>query len=85
MWKLRNLQDKNGEHLSCFRRQFIVENLLFYSTLLQQFISRCLRMDLSAPKNAYMLFRATKVFALPRLRDMLDEGEYSCTWNEHVL
>lgn len=63
----------------------MVENLLFYSTLLQQFMTRCVRMDLSSPKNAYMLFRATKVFALPRLRDMLEDGKEAIYCNDYSI
>ena len=40
---------------------FIVENLLFYSKLFQDLLPRLFRLDLSSPKNAYMLFRVCKV------------------------
>ena len=33
-------------------------------------------MDLTAPKNAYMLFRFAKVFSLPNLSDMVSMGKF---------
>jgi len=43
------------------RQQFIVDNFLFYTVLCRSFVERALRMDLSAPKNAQMLMRMSKV------------------------
>ncbi|CAH1801351.1 unnamed protein product [Owenia fusiformis] len=54
---------------------FIVENLLFFTTLYQEFISRAFRMDLTSPRNAYMLFRVAKVFNQGNLRDMMEDAE----------
>lgn len=42
-------------------RPFVMDNLLFYTNLFQMSLYRALRMDLSSPKNAYMLFRISKV------------------------
>ena len=52
----------------------MVDNLLFYSVLCQQFLHRAFRTDVSSAKNAYMLFRVAKVFSLPNLREMLLES-----------
>ena len=38
-----------------------MENLLLYTALMHSFLYRALRMDLSSPRNAYMLFRVSKV------------------------
>ena len=56
-------------------RMFIMENFLFYSLLFQNILQRMLRMDLSSSKNAYMLFRVTKVFTLPNFRELIDDAE----------
>ncbi|XP_013394836.1 sphingomyelin phosphodiesterase 4 [Lingula anatina] len=65
--------------------QFIVDNLLFYTHLFQEFLHRSQRMDLSSAKNAYMLFRVTKVFGLPNLRNMLEEAEHQMYESHHRL
>ncbi|GBL90048.1 Sphingomyelin phosphodiesterase 4 [Araneus ventricosus] len=56
-------------------QKFMTENLLFYTTIFQQVLRRFLRMDLSCPKNAYMLFRLTKVICTSELRDMIMQAE----------
>ncbi|KAG8189886.1 hypothetical protein JTE90_018667 [Oedothorax gibbosus] len=56
-------------------QKFLNENLQFYTTILQQILRRFLRMDLSCPKNAYMLFRLTKVICTGELRDMIMQAE----------
>lgn len=42
-------------------RDFIAENLICYTVILQQLIQRFSRIDLTSPKNSLMLFRVTKV------------------------
>ena len=61
----------------CFRSQFVADNLLFYTILFQEFLPRVFRMDLCAAKNAYMLFRVSKVLNLTYLRNMIEEGVYN--------
>ncbi|GFY39231.1 sphingomyelin phosphodiesterase 4 [Trichonephila inaurata madagascariensis] len=56
-------------------QKFMTENLLFYTTIFQQIVRRFLRMDLSCPKNAYMLYRLTKVICTSELRDMIMQAE----------
>lgn len=49
-----------------FRKLFIFENLLFYSALLYEFISRACRFNLYSAKDAYLLFRVIKVCNVSR-------------------
>lgn len=44
-----------------FWQRFVADNLLLYSGILAAVLPRLLRLDLSAPKNAHMLYRITKV------------------------
>lgn len=54
---------------------FIAENLLAYIVIFQQLLPRFIRVDLSSPKNALMLYRLTKVFNQPNLVFLLREIE----------
>ncbi|XP_022186537.2 sphingomyelin phosphodiesterase 4 isoform X2 [Nilaparvata lugens] len=56
---------------------FIAENLLAYSLIFQLLLTRFSRVDLATPKNAFMLFRVTKVFAQINVIDLLREAEGS--------
>lgn len=56
-------------------KSFVFENLLFYSALLFEFVSRACRFNLTSSKDAHLLFRVIKVFAQPHLVDMIEEGE----------
>lgn len=56
---------------------FIAENLLAYTLVFQELITRFCRIDLATPKNALMLFRVTKVFAQPNLNLLIKEAEES--------
>ncbi|GIY47729.1 sphingomyelin phosphodiesterase 4 [Caerostris extrusa] len=56
-------------------QKFMTENLLFYTTIFHQVLRRFLRMDLSCPKSAYMLFRLTKVICTSELREMIMQAE----------
>ena len=40
---------------------FIPENVVLHTAVLRQLLPRFFRMDLTASKNAYMLFRISKV------------------------
>lgn len=44
-----------------FRKNFVEENLAFYSVFFYKMIRRFLRMDLSSARNAIMLHRLSKV------------------------
>ncbi|XP_042231611.1 sphingomyelin phosphodiesterase 4-like isoform X2 [Homarus americanus] len=54
---------------------FIAENLLFYTLLFYHLMCRLFRLDLSAPKNAQILFRVTKVFSQTNLSNFVREIE----------
>ncbi|KAK7083223.1 sphingomyelin phosphodiesterase 4, neutral membrane (neutral sphingomyelinase-3) [Halocaridina rubra] len=54
---------------------FVAENLLFYSLLFYHLLCRLFRLDLSAPKNAQILFRVAKVFSQPNLCSFIREIE----------
>ena len=47
--------------LDLFRKAFIFDNLLFYSGLFLEFVSRACRFNLFSAKDAHLLFRVTKV------------------------
>jgi len=56
-------------------QNFIAENVLQYTVVLRQLLPRFFRMDLTASKNAYMLFRIAKVFSQPGLVEMVRAAE----------
>lgn len=58
-------------------KSFVFENLLFYSALLFEFVSRACRFNLTSSKDVHLLFRVMKVFAQTHLVDMIEEGEKS--------
>ncbi|XP_067137470.1 sphingomyelin phosphodiesterase 4 [Centruroides vittatus] len=82
-WRYTNLsgdkhltkEEEQGQPPNARWQKFISENLLFYTTIFQQLLPRFLRMELTSPKNAYMLFRVTKVFSQPGLSSMIEEVE----------
>ncbi|XP_066958283.1 sphingomyelin phosphodiesterase 4 isoform X6 [Macrobrachium rosenbergii] len=54
---------------------YIAENLLFYTLLFYHLVCRLFRLDLSAPKNAQILFRVTKVYSQGSLCSYIREIE----------
>ena len=54
---------------------WVAENILLYSEVLRLLLPRFFRMDLTASKNAYMLFRIAKVFSQPGLSDLIRSAE----------
>ncbi|KAK3856534.1 hypothetical protein Pcinc_037144 [Petrolisthes cinctipes] len=54
---------------------FVAENLLFYTRLFHLLACRLFRLDLSAPRNAQILFRVTKVFSQTNLSSYIREIE----------
>lgn len=59
------IRGNDGEKVVDWRWQtFIAENLLFYTLFLQKVILRFLRVELTSPKNALMLYRISKVTEL---------------------
>ncbi|KAJ7372162.1 sphingomyelin phosphodiesterase 4, neutral membrane (neutral sphingomyelinase-3) [Desmophyllum pertusum] len=67
--------DESRETATPQWKSFIFDNLLFYSALLFEFVSRACRFNLSSAKDAHLLFRVIKVFAQSHLVDMIEEGE----------
>ncbi|XP_074641623.1 sphingomyelin phosphodiesterase 4-like [Tubulanus polymorphus] len=70
-------QNERSRHVEEKWNGFIFDNLLFYTGLFQEFLPRLFRLDLSSPKNAYMLYRVTKVFSAPGLVELIYNGESS--------
>ncbi|CAG0900657.1 unnamed protein product, partial [Darwinula stevensoni] len=56
-------------------KKWIGENLLFYSVIFQACLPRFLRMDLLSARNAVLLYRFTKIFALENLAPIIQELE----------
>ena len=54
---------------------FISKNIAFYNRLFYMALVRFMRTDLSVEGNSFLLMRATKVFAQPNLKQMVDEAE----------
>lgn len=54
---------------------YIAENLLGYSVIIQEIIPRFERLDLTSPKHAHMLYRVAKVLSQPNLSHLLREIE----------
>uniref|UniRef100_A0A6A7FTK8 Sphingomyelin phosphodiesterase 4-like isoform X2 n=2 Tax=Hirondellea gigas TaxID=1518452 RepID=A0A6A7FTK8_9CRUS len=66
-------------------QRFVADNLLLYSSILNLVLPRLLRLDLSAPKNAHMLYRISKVLSLPNLSSLLKATEESLQCSPHTL
>lgn len=56
-------------------RNFISDNLLYYTVIFSQLIDRLLQLDLSSSRNALMLFRVVKVYTQPGFLPLLREAE----------
>ncbi|XP_045782849.1 sphingomyelin phosphodiesterase 4 [Maniola jurtina] len=77
----RNQEEGNAATLDESFTQFIAENFPAYTCIFQLVIPRFTRLDLSAYKNAVMLFRLGKVFSQPHLVPMLLNLERAITDN----
>ncbi|XP_063239013.1 sphingomyelin phosphodiesterase 4 [Bacillus rossius redtenbacheri] len=62
---------------------FVAQNLLAYTAVFRQLLPRFSRVDLAMPKNAYMLYRVTKVFSQPGLSPMVAEVERALEGQGH--
>ncbi|CAH0720892.1 unnamed protein product, partial [Brenthis ino] len=67
----RNQEEGNVGTLDASFTQFIAENFPAYTCIFQLVLPRFMRLDLSAYKNAVMLFRLGKVFSQPHLVPIL--------------
>uniref|UniRef100_T1INQ4 Sphingomyelin phosphodiesterase 4 n=1 Tax=Strigamia maritima TaxID=126957 RepID=T1INQ4_STRMM len=56
-------------------QRFVMENIAFYSILFQRIVLRFFRMELSTSKNAYMLYRITKVYSQSNLKQLIATAE----------
>lgn len=56
-------------------RNFISDNLLYYTSIFSVLIDRLLQLDLSSSRNALMLYRAIKVYSQPGFLTLLREAE----------
>lgn len=57
-------EDEINVHSNLIDRQylrFIADNLLAYTIIFQQLLPRFLRIDLTSPKEAVLIYRVTKV------------------------
>ncbi|KAF2367107.1 Sphingomyelin phosphodiesterase 4 [Trinorchestia longiramus] len=89
-WRYTNINkpadpSESGVPVEWQWQRFIAENLLFYSSVLTAVMPRLLRLDLSAPKNAHMLYRICKVFSLPNFGTMLKATEDALLAHPHTL
>lgn len=56
-------------------RNFISDNLLYYTVIFTLLVERLLKLDLSSSRNALMLFRVIKVYSQPSFLSLLREAE----------
>lgn len=66
-------------------RNFISDNLPYYSVIFGLLIDRLLQLDLSSSRNALMLFRAIKVYSQPGFLSLLREAEVALFRNNLEL
>lgn len=68
-------------------RNFISNNLLYYTVIFSLLINRLLQLDLSSSRNALMLFRVIKVYSQPGFLSLLREAEEAVMRNnlEHSM
>lgn len=68
-------------------RNFISENLLYYTVIFSLLVDRLLKLDLSSSRNALMLFRVIKVYSQPGFLVLLKEAEEAVIRNnlDHAM
>ncbi|KAG6442597.1 hypothetical protein O3G_MSEX002447 [Manduca sexta] len=66
-----NIEENNTNNLDASYTQFIAENFPSYTCIFQLVIPRFMRLDITAYKNAAMLFRLGKVFSQQHLVPIL--------------
>lgn len=68
-------------------RNFISDNLLYYTVIFTILVDRLFKLDLSSSRNALMLFRVIKVYSQPGFLVLLKEAEDSVISNslDHTL
>lgn len=70
----------NGQQTNNLNRwkNFIQENILFYSAIYKEVIARFINLDLLSLNNVNMLFRVPKVYYQQHLTDLIKEAEANC-------
>lgn len=56
---------------------FVSDHLLFYNVLFNRFLERAFRIDFRAARNAFMLFRVSKVLSQSNLQEFLQNADNS--------
>lgn len=56
-------------------KNFISDNLLYYTVIFSLLVDRLLQLDLSSSRNSLMLFRVVKVYSQPGFLSLLREAE----------
>lgn len=64
---------------------FICTNLSFYNKLFQLAVTRFIRVDMSSPENAMLLYRITKIYRQPNLVILIEEAEEAISGNTKNL
>lgn len=80
-----NQEDGNTNTLDASFTQFIAENFPSYTCMFQLILPRFMRLDLTAYKNAIMLFRLGKVFSQQHLVPILRNLEQGITDSSTAL
>lgn len=60
-------------------RNFISDNLLYYTVIFTLFVDRLMKLDLSSSRNALMLFRVMKVYSQAGFLPLIREAEEAVT------
>ncbi|XP_046839805.1 sphingomyelin phosphodiesterase 4-like isoform X2 [Xenia sp. Carnegie-2017] len=77
-WRYLTLEQTNlpfSASRMLFWKPFIQHNLLFYTVILQEFLSRAEKLNLRSSKDTYLFFRVTKVFSQDQLMYVIDDAE----------
>jgi len=76
--RARGSQDTDPVPINAARWQlWVSEYILFYTEILKLVLPRFFRMDLTASRNAYMLFRISKVLSQPGVPELMKIAEAS--------
>jgi len=74
--RARGSQDTDPVPVNASRWQlWVAEYILFYTEILKLVLPRFFRMDLTASRNAYMLFRISKVLSQPGVPELMKIAE----------
>ena len=71
MLNCRQAEDQQMAVDEVLWRQFISDNLMFYSGVLVKVLNRFFRVELATSKNAYMLYRVARVLCQENLLNII--------------